>query len=202
MAITINGTTGITAVPIIANGTSNVTLASSSNVTVSVGGTANVLTVTTGSLIPTGNGTVNLGATGSRFNNIWGVSSSALYADLAERYLADTDIEPGTVVMFGGKREVMASNSDMTTKVAGVISTNPAYIMNDGLSGDHVVAVALVGRVPCKVVGPVRRGDLMVATEDGRARSEVEPYPGSIIGKALQDLNDDEGVIEIVVGKH
>ena len=74
--------------------------------------------------------------------------------------------------------------------------------MNDTLAGEHVATVALLGRVPCKVVGPVQRGDMMVSAGNGRARSDANPKLGSVIGKALEDFNGAAGVIEVVVGRN
>ena len=131
-----------------------------------------------------------------------GTSTSAKYADLAENYIGDAAIEPGTVVEFGGDAEVTACGHDMCTRVAGVVSTNPAYLMNNGLEAEHVIAVAFTGRVPCKVVGTVRKGDMMVSAGNGAARAEAEPKVGSIIGKALENFDGAEGVIEVVVGRY
>jgi hypothetical protein len=116
-------------------------------------------------------------------------------------YEADQIIEPGTVVCFGGAKEVTTCSTDACRRIAGVVSTNPSYIMNAGLSGDHVVAVALTGRVPTRVTGTIRKGDMLVATGDGRARAETNPVTGSIIGKALADFDGADGVIEVVVGR-
>jgi hypothetical protein len=130
-----------------------------------------------------------------------GVATTARYADLAEMYEADQLIEPGYVVCFGGTKEVTLCDSDACTRIAGVISTNPAHLMNSAIEGEHTVAVALTGRVPVRVKGVVRKGDMMVATGDGRARAEANPRMGSVIGKALADFDGDEGVIEVVVGR-
>ena len=85
--------------------------------------------------------------------------------------------------------------------MAGVVSTNPSYTMNSGLESEHVATVALTGRVPTMVIGPVRKGDLMVAAGLGRAQSSVDPKVGSVIGKALEDFDGAEGTIEVVVGR-
>jgi len=127
-----------------------------------------------------------------------GTATAARYADLAEKYAADGDIEPGTVVCFGGDAEVQVCDHDMDRKVAGVVSTDPAYMMNSDAEG---VYVALTGRVPCKVVGPVRKGDMMVSAGNGAARAEENPVLGSVIGKALENFDGEEGVIEVVVGR-
>jgi hypothetical protein len=147
------------------------------------------------------NGVANIGSPTSTFNTIFAKATSAQYADLAEKYVADAEYAPGVVVEFGGTNEVTVCNSDSTTRVAGVISTNPSYRMNDGLDSEFTAMVALTGRVPTHVVGPVRKGDMMVAAGNGRARAEADPKVGSVIGKALADFDGTEGVIEVVVGR-
>jgi len=147
-------------------------------------------------------GVGNIGATGATFNTIFAKATTAQYADLAEKYLADAEYSPGTVVHFGGEKEVSICDVDMCSRVAGVVSTQPGYVMNEGLSGEHVVILALTGRVPTKVRGPIRKGDLMVSAGDGHARAEGLPQVGTVIGKALEDFDGDSGVIEVVVGKH
>ena len=128
-----------------------------------------------------------------------GTATSAQYADLAEKYEADADYAPGTVVMFGGDKEVAECADDHSTKVAGVVSTAPAYRMNDGLEAEHTAMVALQGRVPCKVTGPVAKGDMMVSAGNGMARAEANPTYGAVIGKALENWEGGEGVIEVVI---
>jgi len=147
-------------------------------------------------------GVGDIGQTGNRFATIYGLATSAQYADLAEKYVADADYEPGTVVHFGGEHEVSQCDVDHCTKVAGVVSTDPAYRMNDALEAEHVAMVALTGRVPCKVQGPVAKGDMMVSAGNGKARAEANPKVGAVIGKALENWEGGEGVIEVVVGKH
>jgi hypothetical protein len=129
-----------------------------------------------------------------------GKATSANYADLAENYQADFAYEPGTVLEFGGTHEVTIAQ-DETRKVAGVVSTNPAHLMNTQLQGENVVALALQGRVPCKVRGKISKGDLMTSAGDGYARPTHDPKIGTIIGKALEDFDGVEGVIEVVVGR-
>lgn len=148
------------------------------------------------------NGVGNIGASGATFNTIFAQATTALYADLAEKYLADAEYTPGTVVHFGGEKEVSICNVDMCSRVAGVVSTQPGYVMNEGLSGEHVVTLALTGRVPTKVYGPIHKGDLMVSAGDGHARAESLPQVGTVIGKALENFDGQAGVIEVVVGKH
>ena len=131
-------------------------------------------------------------------------ASQANYADLAEYYSADQEYKPGTVLMFGGEQETTIATSG-TNKVAGVVSTNPAYAMNGALlknEGVITVAVALQGRVPCRVRGDIEKGDMMISGGDGVAIAASEPGLGTVIGKALENYNSqDEGVIEVVVGR-
>ena len=131
-----------------------------------------------------------------------GIATSAQYADLAEMYAADANYAPGTVIEIGGTAEVTASTSGCSTKVIGVVSTNPSYLMNSHLSSEYPVAVALVGRVPCRVVGNIAKGSLMVSSNINGVATAAGLTPlGSILGKALENYNSTtEGVIEIVVG--
>jgi len=133
----------------------------------------------------------------------WSLSTGsqlrATYADLAEYYEADKPYEPGTVVEFGGEKEVTIAE-DGTTRVAGVVSTNPAYVMNSQCQGEHIVALALQGRVPVKVRGTIRKGDMLVSAGEGYARPMIHPYIGSVIGKALENF-EGEGIIEVAVGR-
>jgi hypothetical protein len=158
--------------------------------------------VTLGNIInANGNATGNIGSSSNYFNTVFAKATSAQYADLAEKYTADAEYAPGTVVVFGGTAEVTVNAVDGDRKVAGVVSTNPSYTMNSGLESEHVATIALTGRVPCMVIGPVRKGDLMVAAGLGRARAEADPRVGSVIGKALEDFDGAEGTIEVVVGR-
>jgi hypothetical protein len=147
------------------------------------------------------NGVGNIGSTTTYFNTVFAKATSAQYADLAESYTADADYAPGTVLSFGGTAEVTQSNWDSDRRIAGVISTNPSYVMNATLKGEHVAVVALQGRVPTLVNGPVRKGDLMVSAGNGRARAEADPKIGAVIGKALEDFAGESGTIEVVVGR-
>jgi hypothetical protein len=186
----------------ITNGNSSVTVDSSGgNVTVAVAG-GNIVSFNSGGIINNqANGVGNIGSATNYFNTVFAKATSAQYADLAEKYVADAEYAPGTVVVFGGTHEVTVNATDADRKVAGVISTNPSYIMNGTLEADHVATVALTGRVPTLVVGPVRKGDLMVSAGLGRARSEADPKVGTVIGKALEDFDGAEGTIEVVVGR-
>ena len=187
------------------NGNSSITVAANSNIIVAVTG-ANSYTFATSSFAPTGNGTQQLGLTGVRWSNIWGLASSAQYADLAERYASDDDYSPGTVVVFGGNAEITVTNKDHDRRVAGVVSTAPGYLMNDANEQDDLmIAIGLTGRVPTKVLGPVEKGDLIVTSDQpGIAMKMIDSSfkPGCVIGKSLEDHPDDTvKTIEVVVGR-
>ena len=177
------------------------TISASGNIT---GGNLSVGTgnITVGNIVNSGsNATGNIGSSSTYFNTVFATATTALYADLAECYLGDAYYVPGTVVSFGGPEEITFCDVDQDPAVAGVVSTKPAYSMNNGLTGEHVVSVALMGRVPCEVQGPVAKGALMVSAGNGRARSQLNPAAGTIIGKALESFDGDVGTIEIVVGR-
>jgi hypothetical protein len=148
------------------------------------------------------NGTGNIGASGAAFNTIFAKATSAQYADLAEIYISDEDYPPGTVVVFGGEKEITTTIVAYDTRVAGVISTNPAYLMNSEV---HGLPVALTGRVPCLVQGPVKKGDVLVTSTTPGAAQKInagEFQPGCVIGKSLENIPDDElKLIEVVVGR-
>jgi len=157
--------------------------------------------LTSGILNTNANGVGNIGNSSTYFDTAFIKATSAQYADLAENYEADADYEPGTVLCFGGAKEVTVCNTVDCTRVAGVVSTNPSYLMNSGQTGDNVAAVALQGRVPTKVTGQIRKGDLIVSAGDGRGRANNDARAGTIIGKALADFDGQDGVIEVVVGR-
>lgn len=153
---------------------------------------------------PTVDNTYDLGAASLRWRaayatNFYGQASSATYADLAEKYTSDVQYESGTVVVFGGTHEVTTTDMFADTRVAGIVSTNPAYLMNSEL--ENGVEIALVGRVPCKVIGEVRKGDLLVTSSvKGYAAARYKPEVGTVVGKALEDkFNPEPGVIEVAV---
>ena len=145
-------------------------------------------------------GVGNIGASGAGFNTVFAKATSAQYADLAENYMSDSSYEAGTVLEFGGEYEVTISDTE-SDRVAGIVSSNPAYLMNVDLDGDNVVALALQGRVPCKVVGNIKKGDMLTSAGNGYAMKSVNKVFGSIIGKALQDFTGGIGIIEVVVGR-
>ena len=130
-----------------------------------------------------------------------GTASSARYADLAERYEADAILEPGTVVCFGGEKEITACDHENDHAVAGVVSTDPAYMMNSAAgNNDTHPYIALTGRVPVKVVGPVAKGDLLVASSvKGHAMANNNAKAGTIIGKAISSSDNGESVVEALI---
>jgi hypothetical protein len=185
-------------------GSGGIRIVTVSNVTSSINLTATT-TVLSGAL-QTANITTGASSTAGTVTGNWTLTSGsrwqATYADLAERYVADELYEPGTVVVLGGEQEVTIEDIADSHKVAGVITTNPAYIMNAELEGDTVVEVALIGRVPCKVVGKVSKGDLLTTSEiAGYAHSNNNAIAGRIIGKALENFEGETGLIEILIGR-
>lgn len=129
-------------------------------------------------------------------------SINALYADLAENFASDRIYEPGTVLVFGGSCEVTESTLENDVKAAGVVTTDPAFVMNYKLEGTKS-CLALQGRVPCKIIGPVEIGDMLTTSSiPGHAKKAENPILGSIIGKSLQNYNSEEpGIIEILAGR-
>ena len=146
------------------------------------------------------NGVGDIGASGATFGTVWAKATSAQYADLAECYAADADYEPGTVVEFGGVYELTVAEEN-SASIAGIVSTNPAYLMNSAIEADFPVAVALTGRTQCKVHGPVKKGQMMVSAGNGYARASANPTIGTVIGKSLENFDEDIGIIEVAVGR-
>ena len=132
-----------------------------------------------------------------------GSTLEATYADLAERYEADAVYEPGTVLVLGGDKEVTISRFLGDTAVAGVVSTAPAFKMNSSAGDDTTHPyLALTGRIPCKVVGEVKKGDLLITSNTpGVAISgKKQANPNCVIGRAMEDYSSNEvGLIEIKV---
>lgn len=179
------------------------TTASNGNIVLSPNGTGNVNTGA--NIMPTANATANIGSAALSFNTIFAKATSAQYADLAEMYLADSEYTPGTILDFGGEQEVTATTQSHSTRVAGIVSTNPSYLMNSTLTCTNAVEVALVGRVPCYVIGTIAKGDRLVSslTPGVATRLDMSQYqPGCIIGKALESYDSDTvGTIEVAVGR-
>jgi hypothetical protein len=200
----------------IENGTSVVQIgASGGNANVSIGGTSNVVVFTGTTTFFAGNVSVpgiektgtnavgNIGSSSNFFNRVFATATTALYADVAERFEADEILKPGTVVELGGVKEITRARDDLTEHVFGVISTRPAYTMNGGAGDDDThPAVAMTGRVPVQVIGVVRKGDRLVSAGNGYARSAQpgEATAFNVIGRALVDkLDPESGTIEAIV---
>ena len=182
-----NGTVNTTTV----NATGNITAAN-----ISLGSTGQIQCgiITSGANTNAGNITGNWTlTTGSRLQ--------ATYADLAEYYAADSDILSGTVVEFGGEYEIRICDTVMSNKIAGVVTTEPAYVMNTNIDCKFPIAIALQGRVPVKVTGSIRKGDMMISAGNGMATAFTSPMVGTIIGKSLEDFDGDAGIIEVAIGR-
>ena len=156
-----------------------------------------------GSISPSVDATHDLGTATEQWNTIYGHTVEATYADLAERYSADAPYEPGTVLVFGGEAEVTTTTMLASTKVVGIVSTDPALKMNSaaGNSQTHPY-IALKGRVPCKVIGKIEKGDLLVTSSTpGYAKASLGvPMIGTVIGKAIEAKSGTgEGIIEVFV---
>jgi hypothetical protein len=149
-----------------------------------------------------GNSTPTLVMYGAN-GTVSGNQINANYADVAERFEADTELPPGTVVELGGSAEITQVNTDLSENVFGVISTRAAYLMNSSAGSDAThPPVAMTGRVPVKVVGQVLKGDRLVSAGNGMARAarpgEITAF--NVIGRALKDkLDTDAGTVEAIV---
>jgi hypothetical protein len=210
--------TGISAavsVSKIENGISEVQIgASGGNANISIGGISNVAVFTQSTAIFAGitvpsidksgaNAVGNIGSASNYFNRVFATATTALYADVAERFAADEYLEPGTVVELGGSAEITRARDPLSDTVFGVISTRAAYLMNGGAGDDDThPPVAMTGRVPVKVVGRINKGDRLVSAGDGiaRAATKEEVTAFNVIGRALvAKPTDDVGIIEAIV---
>jgi hypothetical protein len=148
-------------------------------------------------------GVGNIGAPGAAFNTVFATATTALYADVAERFAADEEYLPGTVVELGGEAEITKATTELSENVFGVISTRAAYLMNSGAGTDTThPPIAMTGRVPVRVTGSIRKGDRLVAAGDGLARAARanEATAFNVIGRALENkTTNDDGVIEAIV---
>jgi hypothetical protein len=150
-----------------------------------------------------GNAVGNIGSNSSYFNTVFAQATTALYADVAERFASDEIYEPGTVVELGGSAEITRVQHDASDSVFGVISTRPAFTMNGG-AGDNDThpPVAMTGRVPVKVIGIVNKGDRLISAGDGVARAAQpgEATSFNVIGRALTGKSTSEaGTVEAIV---
>ncbi len=195
--VTATGFTGALTGNVTGDVTGNISGSGSS----SLGATTLGGTLTTKAILPDTDASYDIGSSSLGYNTVHAKATSAQYADLAEIYESDSDYEVGTVVIFGGEKEITVSSMGSDPRVAGVISENPAYLMNNTAKGQ---AVALQGKVPCKVVGQISKGDMLVthSQHPGVARKGTNPTIGTVIGKALEDYNStDIGTINIVAGR-
>ena len=172
---------------------------------------SNIFAVTynvgTGGIVNAGaNATGNIGSSTTYFNTIFAKATSAQYADLAERYQADAEYPVGTVLVFGGDYEVTESTKDHDTAIAGVVSAEPAYLMNSTLQTPNSVTLALAGRVPCRVQGPVNKGTVLVSSNIPGVAQAIDysiAQLGSVVGKAMQAIQDHSvQTIEVAVGRN
>ena len=211
----LTGLSAAVAVTKFTNGTSEGNIGDSGgNINFNVAGTSNVAVFTTTGGVFTGlttpsiaksgtNAVGNIGSASNFFNRVFATATTALYADVAERFAADEVMEPGTVVELGGTKEITRATGELSDQVFGVISTNPAFMMNGGAGEDDThPAVAMTGRVPVKVVGRVRKGDRLVSAGNGIARAaqpgEITAF--NVIGRSLVDKTTPEsGTIEAIV---
>jgi hypothetical protein len=188
--------------------------ASGGNINFNVGATSNVVVMTTTGIIITGlttpsitksgaNAVGNIGSSSNYFNQVFATATTALYADVAERFAADEVLAPGTVVELGGTQEITRSQTDLSDNVFGVISTRPAYTMNGGAGDDDThPKVAMTGRVPVLVTGVVKKGDRLVSAGNGIARAARtgEATAFNTIGRSLVDKTTlESGTIEAIV---
>lgn len=210
-AFVVDGTTGLTYVA--AEPQSNLGVATKAYVDAATGG-GNLALLRdgsrsiTGNIFPQSNVGLTLGTTTNWFSTVYaqtfrGTSIQAQYADLAERFEADTPYEAGTVVAIGGDKEITAANKDLSEDVFGVISTKAAYLMNAGAGSDAThPAVAVNGRVPVRVIGQIKKGDRLVAAGNGLARAgkrdEISSF--NVIGRSLETKNTTgEGTVLAIV---
>ena len=199
----------------IQNGTSNAKIGTSGgNLSIGIGGVANVVIIDTNtiytnvvsvnSIAKSGTNAVgNIGSTSNYFNQVFATATTALYADVAERFAADEILEAGTVVELGGSAEITRSCQELSENVFGVISTRPAYTMNGGAGDDNThPKVAMTGRVPVKVTGVINKGDRLVSAGNGLARAAKtgEATAFNTLGRSLESKNDSSvGTVEAIV---
>lgn len=186
---------------------------SGGNINFNVGGVSNVVVIDTSTvyanvvnvnnITTAGNATGNIGSQSNPFNRVFAQSTTALYADVAERFAADEVLEAGTVVELGGEKEITRARDELSDNVFGVISTRAAYLMNGGAGDDNThPAVAMTGRVPVQVIGTVNKGDRLVSAGNGVARAARpgEATAFNVLGRALaHKLTPELGEVEAIV---
>jgi hypothetical protein len=170
--------------------------------------TSSSFSIFNNSLLPSSANAISIGSSTLPFANVFatflrGTAITAQYADLAERFEADSSYPAGTVVALGGAKEITAAAEDLTEDVFGVVSTRAAFLMNGDAGNDQThPAVAVQGRVPVRVTGQVKKGDRLVSAGAGLARaaqrSEITAF--NVIGRSLQDKTSaGEGTVEAIV---
>jgi hypothetical protein len=182
------------------------TVTTINTVDISVSGNANITTANVGnvftSVLSTGANTSPGSMTGT-WTLTAGSTLQATYADLAERFAADTELAPGTVVELGGQKEIRAVRKELSEDVFGVISNTAAYLMNAGAGTDKThPPVAISGRVRVRVIGPVDKGQRLVSAGEGiaRAAKNGEATAFNTIGRALESKSTEElGLVEVIV---
>jgi hypothetical protein len=169
------------------------------------GAVTGVTTLTTSTSVQTPSLTTGDAATAGTITGTWtltaGSTLNATYADLAEKYTSDKDYPPGTLLMIGGDKEVTLATQSGKWNLAGVVTSDPAYVLNSTLLNS--ACIALVGRVPCLVTGNISKGDMLTISDiDGVATVSTTREYGTIIGRALEDYNSPNvGTIEIKVDR-
>jgi hypothetical protein len=197
MVLSVSDTTGQTGV--------NQTLSAAGNISATVDGLGTASNVEFGQ-VKTTDITTGASSTAGSFTGNWSLTAGsrmqATYADLAEYYEGDVEYAVGTVLVFGGDKDVTQSTEHRTTRVAGVVSDQSAYTMNEGCPGIKILT-ALQGKVPVNVIGKVAKGDMLVASAiPGYAIVDNDPKVGSVIGKAIGTKDTTEkGTVEVVVGR-
>ena len=170
--------------------------------------TAPQMIITTGNVNPGSANVTTLGTAANKWaaiyaTSLFGNSTAAYYADLAERFSSDQPYSVGTIVELGGIEEVTLSLEDCSENVFGVVSSNPGYLMNAGAGEDDThPAIAIAGRVPVRVVGTVNKGDRLVGAGNGVARAGdvAECNSQTVIGRALEDKDTtNESLVEAIV---
>ena len=153
-------------------------------------------TVISRTIRPSANATYDLGTTSFGYNTVYAKATSAQYADLAENYETDDDYAVGTVVMVGGSREVTASS--FGKRAIGVVSENPAYLMNSSGKGQPI---ALKGKVKVRVNGFIAKGDELIADNNGTARRVDANFKDKVFAIALENNADSDAInlIECIV---
>lgn len=149
---------------------------------------------------------INLNTDSTKAMKFHGTATTAQYADVAELYTSDEEYEPGTVITNNtdDSQEVTQTTNSLDSKVIGVVTTDPALLMNSTLGGT-TVGVALLGRTPCKVIGTINKGDRIISSSvpgHGQSEKNVSEYTYQhVVGRAVESkTSTGEGTVEVIVG--